>query len=54
VKVADETVTTFSAGASMRGYLFQVRVALLWASFCAGHRVEKERHFPPDATNDDF
>jgi len=29
-------------------------VALLWASLCAGHRVEKERRFPPDATNDDF
>jgi hypothetical protein len=29
--VADETVSTFNAGASMLGYLYQVRVALLWA-----------------------
>ena len=31
MKVADETVSTFNAGASMLGYLYQVRVALLWA-----------------------
>ena len=31
MKVADETVSTFNAGASMLGYLYQVRVTLLWA-----------------------
>ena len=31
MKVADDTVSTFNAGASMLGYLYQVRVALLWA-----------------------
>ncbi|MBX9793936.1 MAG: hypothetical protein K2Y02_06565, partial [Burkholderiaceae bacterium] len=31
MKVANETVSTFNAGASMLGYLYQVRVALLWA-----------------------
>lgn len=31
MKVADETVTTLNAGASMLGYLYQARVALLWA-----------------------
>lgn len=29
--MTDETVSTFSAGSSMLGYLYQVRVALLWA-----------------------
>jgi hypothetical protein len=29
VKVANETVSTFNAGASLLGYLYQVRVALL-------------------------
>ena len=29
--MADATVSTFNAGASMLGYLYQVRVALLWA-----------------------
>lgn len=52
--MADETVTTFNAGASMLGYLCQVRVALLWASLCSGHRVERARRFPPDARNDNF
>ena len=28
MKVADETVSTFNAGASMLGYLYQVRVAV--------------------------
>ena len=31
MKVADDTVSTFNAGASMLGYLYQVRMALLWA-----------------------
>ena len=54
MKVADETVTTFNADASMLGYPYQVRVALLWASLCVDHRVEKDCLFPPDARNDDF
>lgn len=29
--MSDTTVTTFNAGASMLGYLYQVRIALLWA-----------------------
>ncbi|MBE0548573.1 MAG: hypothetical protein IH627_13185 [Rubrivivax sp.] len=29
--MGESTVATFNAGASMLGYLYQVRVALLWA-----------------------
>lgn len=52
MKVADETVSTFNAGASMLGYLYQVRVALLWAIRQSGPSILRPTSISSSSSSD--